>query len=152
MALPGDPGRGRQNPSENAAITNDADDRKQEGQNTAIEQGERRQVSKVAKHQSAGAHMHCATGQNPGQSSAEDDTGQGRRDEFPFAPRTQDSPQDQQRWRIRRQMLERHVEKWPPEDPRQAAQMPGNDAVLRQLTLIEQVIRKKNQPAERGQG
>ena len=152
MSLPGDPGRGRQNASENPAVTNDADDRKQESQNTAIEQGERRQVSKIAKHQPAGAHMHGAPGQYPGQSSAKDDAGHRRRPKFPLAPPAQDSPQDQQRWRIRRQMLERHVEKWRPEDPRQAAQMPGNDAVLRQLTLPKQMIRKKHQPADRGQG
>src|SRR5208337_982599 len=76
VAFPGNGGRGGHQAFEHSAVSQQTNDRKDEGAKSAAEQGQGNQIAEQAKDEAAGPDMAGVPGEQPSQAPAEQNSTQ----------------------------------------------------------------------------
>ena len=92
--------------------------------------------------------MNRIPGKQPGQATGDKHAGSSNGQEFAFAARAENQPQDQNGHGVGGQMSVGAMQKGRPNDAGQAAETPWNNAVLIPMPMAEQGISQENDPAQ----
>jgi len=151
MAFPGNAGRNGQDAFDHSSIEENAKNREDQGAEGARKKCKGGQIAEIAKNQAARANVAGVTRKKPDQATAENRAGESDEIEVTLIARAEDRAQDEQRYRVRQDVVKRTMQKRGKNDSRQPGNLPRNNAELIEGAVQEQIVDDEDYPAERYQ-
>ena len=118
MAFPGNSRGGWNDSPKNPPVYSDADNREKQVAGLPLEKRQRRQITEIAKDQSARANVISAATQQPNESAGKNDPGRRNANELDSTANAKDAAEDEKRQCICNEMLERTMQERCPNDSR----------------------------------